>query len=162
LPVGQLDGGHVAYALFGPRQDKIAKIVHRSMLAFFFVSLASFVFRDVRAGLGLHRIGQHVGNSLFWLVWFEVLAILGSLAARGPGPPPDHSAIALRTRLVATLGLAVLAGVGRQQASPIVWIGWFGGLGLLRAMEARGGVLRAHSLVDHPSTGSVPLGKGRA
>jgi membrane-associated protease RseP (regulator of RpoE activity) len=162
LPVGQLDGGHVAYALFGPRQDKIAKIVHRSMLAFFFVSVASFVFRDVRAGLGLHRIGQHVGNSLFWLVWFEVLAILGSLAARGSEQPPDATAIPVRTRLVATLGLALLAGVGRQHSSPILWIGWFAALGVLLAMEVRGGVLRPHSLVDHPATGAAPLGKVRA
>ena len=32
LPVGQLDGGHVAYALFGPKQDRYAQVVHRSML----------------------------------------------------------------------------------------------------------------------------------
>src|SRR5262249_11230754 len=43
LPVGQLDGGHVAYALLGPRQNKFAQTVHRSMLAFFFVSLGSYV-----------------------------------------------------------------------------------------------------------------------
>ncbi|MBV9946129.1 MAG: site-2 protease family protein, partial [Myxococcales bacterium] len=30
LPVGQLDAGHVAYALFGPRQNTVARWVHRS------------------------------------------------------------------------------------------------------------------------------------
>jgi membrane-associated protease RseP (regulator of RpoE activity) len=57
LPVGQLDGGHVAYALAGRRQDRAALIVHRSMLAFFFVSLASYLLRDARAGMGFYRIG---------------------------------------------------------------------------------------------------------
>ena len=85
LPVGQLDGGHVAYALFGLRQDKLAVIVHRSMLAFFFVSVASFLLRDVISGLGLHHIGDAVGNSMFWLVWFEVVAILGTLSSRAQG-----------------------------------------------------------------------------
>src|SRR5262249_35811310 len=82
LPVGQLDGGHVDYALFGPRQNRIGQIVHRSMLVFFFVSFFGYLSRDLRAGLGFARIGTHVGNALFWLVWFEMLAVLGSLSSK--------------------------------------------------------------------------------
>src|SRR4029077_8602604 len=67
LPVGQLDGGHVAFSLFGPRQNRIAQWAPRSMLVFFFVSVASFVARDVRAGLGVWHLGHHVNDSLFWL-----------------------------------------------------------------------------------------------
>jgi membrane-associated protease RseP (regulator of RpoE activity) len=165
LPVGQLDGGHVAYALFGLRQDRLAIIVHRSMLAFFFVSVGSFVARDVRSGLGLHHLGDAVGNSLFWLVWFEVVAILGTLSARAQGASGEEAAsetLPLRTRALATLALALLAGVGRQSRSPLLWVAWFGGLGLLLAMEGRSGVLRSHALLDHPPTGSVPLGRVRA
>jgi hypothetical protein len=160
LPVSQLDGGHVAYALFGPRQNKIAPFVHRAMLAFFFVSLASFVTRDVRAGLGLLRLGEHVGNSLFWLVWFEALAILGTLAARGlPGARSARSdaVLTIRTRAVALVGLIVVASIGRTHSSPLVWAAWFAGLGTLIVMEARWGVLRTSTLLDHPSTGDAPL-----
>jgi membrane-associated protease RseP (regulator of RpoE activity) len=165
LPVGQLDGGHVAYALFGLRQDKLAVIVHRSMLAFFFVSVGSFVVRDVRSGLGLVHLGDAVGNSLFWLVWFEVVAVLGTLSARaqgGEGERAARDALPLRTRLIATLALALLAGAGRESHSPLLWIAWFAGLAILLVMEARFGVLRAHPLLDHPPTGSVPLGRVRA
>lgn len=159
LPVGQLDGGHVAYALFGPRQDKLAIIVHRSMLAFFFVSLASFIFRDYRAGFGLMRIGSSVGNSLFWFVWFEVLGVLGALS--GPNRNEDTAGISVWTRVAATIGLAVIAGIGATTSSALFWISWFLGLGVLLTMEAKWGTLRKHTLLDHPATGAVPLDAGR-
>jgi membrane-associated protease RseP (regulator of RpoE activity) len=163
LPVGQLDGGHVAYALLGTKQDRAAVIVHRSMLAFFFVSLASYLARDLRAGMGLYRIGQHVNNSLFWLVWFEVVAVLGTLASRGK-PQADDSqgeTLTIRRRLAATVALALLAGVAREKATPGIWIAWFVGLGVLLAMEVRGGALRRHALFDHPPAGAAPLGRVR-
>ena len=164
LPVGQLDGGHVAYALLGPRQDRVAVFVHRSMLAFFFVSVTSFVLRDVRSGLGLHHLGDAVGNSVFWLVWFEALAILGSLSSQAQGPSGERAAretIPIRTRATATVSLALLAGFGREHGSPLLWGAWFAGLGLLLAMEARSGVLRSHSLLDHPPTSAAPLDRAR-
>ncbi len=161
VPVSQLDGGHVAYALFGPRQNRIAPFVHRGMLAFAFVSLASFVARDVRAGLGLHRLGEHVGNSLFWFMWFEVVAILGTLAARGqPGARSarsDAPALTIRTRIVALAGLLVVASIGRAHSSPLLWAAWFAGVGTLLVMEAKWGVLRPSTVLDHPSTGDAPL-----
>jgi membrane-associated protease RseP (regulator of RpoE activity) len=158
LPLSQLDGGHVAYALFGARQNRIAQWVHRSMLAFFLVSLSSFLARDVRAGMGLWHIGRHVNNSLFWLVWFEALAVLGTLSsARGA---PDG--LGVRTRAFATLGLVVLASVFRERPSVVLWGSWFAGLAVLVAMEVRWGALRASStLLDHPATGEPPLRLGR-
>jgi membrane-associated protease RseP (regulator of RpoE activity) len=157
LPAGQLDGGHVAYSLFGPRQNAIAQWVHRSMLAFFFVSLASFVMRDVRGGMGLHHLGRHVHNSLFWLVWFEVLTVIGALSAR-----EGQDRIGVRTRAFATLGLALLAGVLHDRSSVFAWGAWFVGLGVLLTMEVRWGALRKDSLLlDHPPTGPERLGFGR-
>jgi hypothetical protein len=161
LPVGQLDGGHVAYALFGHKQDRVAFLVHRSMLVFFFVSVMSFVLRDLRAGLGLHHFSEAVGNSLFWLIWFEVLAVLGALSTRAQGGAAARKAadedIPIRTRIVATISLALLASFGHERSTPLVWGAWFIGLGLLLAMERKSGVLRPHSLLDHPPTGTAPL-----
>ncbi len=162
LPVGQLDGGHVAYALFGTKQNRVAQWVHRSMLVFFFVSLVSFVARDVRAGMGLWHIGHHVNNSLFWLVWFEVLPVLGTLSSSSSrGRPPDG--LGIRTRAFATLGLALLAGLLRDQTSVVLWSAWFIGLAVLITMEVRWGALRtASTLLDHPATGAQRLPAGRA
>jgi membrane-associated protease RseP (regulator of RpoE activity) len=164
LPVGQLDGGHVAFALFGPRQNKIARWVHRSMLAFFFVGLASLLARDVHAGLGLWRIGRHVQSSLFWLMLFEILAVLGSISAPAAGAH-DHADRQLdnRTRVFATLGLALLAWILRDRTSALLWSVWFVGLGVLLAMEARWGALQPSSgLLNHPPSGDQPLSWGRA
>ena len=135
------------------------------MLIFFFVSVASFVARDVRADAGLFHLGRNVNDSLFWLVWFEVLAVLGSMsptARRQSGESGGQPQLGVRTRLFATVWLALLAGVFRDSASPVVWLAWFGGLGLLLTMEARWGVLRDSStLLEHPSTGDERLSRGR-
>jgi membrane-associated protease RseP (regulator of RpoE activity) len=158
LPASQLDAGHVAFSLFGPRQNRIAQWVHRSMLAFFFVSVASFVARDVRSGFGLYHLGKHIANSQFWLLWFEVLAILGSLSSREGG-----DRIGIRPRAIATAGLGLLVGFFHDRTSPVLWVSWFAGLGVLLAMEVRWGALRREStLLDHPPTGAQPLTTGRA
>jgi membrane-associated protease RseP (regulator of RpoE activity) len=162
LPIGQLDGGHVAYALLGPRQNRIARWVHRSMLVFFFVSVGSFVARDVHAGFGLWHLGRHVGNSIFWLVWFEALAILGTMTSRDPADA-NADGLSVRTRAAAIVGLLLVASVLHDRSSLILWASWFGALAVLLVMEARWGALRESStLLDHPPTGPVPLRRGRA
>jgi membrane-associated protease RseP (regulator of RpoE activity) len=162
LPVGQLDGGHVAYALFGTKQDRYAQLIHRSMLAFFFVVVFGHVARDVSGGLGLYYLGRHLANSLFWLVWFQVLAILGLLASRGRGDDLPPEALTVRMRLAATVGLVAIASVARDNRSPLLPLAFFAGLALLIAMEIKGGVLRRHDLLDHPATGAAPLDRPRA
>jgi membrane-associated protease RseP (regulator of RpoE activity) len=164
LPVGQLDGGHVAYALFGTKQDKYAPLVHRSLLAFFFVVLLGHVGRDVQAGVGLHFLGRHLSNALFWLFWFEVLAILGTLSSRGKDERPRSASgeISVRTRLFAIFALLGLSAFARASQSRLVAGVFFAALALLLAMEAKGGVLRRHDLLDHPPTGAKPLDRGRA
>jgi hypothetical protein len=162
LPVGQLDGGHVAYALFGPKQDRYAQLIHRSMLAFFFVVVFGHVARDISGGLGLYHLGRHLANSLFWLVWFQVLAILGILSSRGRGDEPKPEALTIRMRLAATIGLVVIASFARDNRSPLLPLAFFAGLAMLIAMEIKGGVLRRHDLLDHPATGAAPLDRARA
>lgn len=160
LPVGQLDGGHVAYALFGPRQDRYAVFVHRAMLALFGVIVVGHVGRDVAAGIGLAHVGRHL--TPFWLVWFELLAVLGTLA-RSRSREATPQALSIRTRIFATLGLVILSAMAHEYSrahhlgSKLLVVAFFAGLGLLLAMEMRGGVLRKHELLDHPPTGEEPL-----
>ncbi len=161
LPVGQLDGGHVAYALFGPKQDRIAPTVHRAMLAFFFVAVLGHVLRDLSSGRGITStlMARHISNAFFWLVWFQMLAILGTLSGKGrtrdEGDAPPS--ISIRTRIAMTVALLTLSGVAREHASALSILAFFAGLGLLLAMEIRAGTLRPHALLDHPPTSAQPL-----
>jgi membrane-associated protease RseP (regulator of RpoE activity) len=164
LPIGQLDGGHIAYALFGKKQDRAAVVIHRSLLVFFFVSLVGYVARDLAAGVGFYHLGRHVNDSLFWLIWFEILGVLGALTR--PSEPErrrndDEETLTPQTRIVATVLLAILAAVGREHTYPGLWAAWFVGLFVLLAMEVRGGTLRPHALFDHPKVGAGGLGVAR-
>jgi membrane-associated protease RseP (regulator of RpoE activity) len=162
LPIGQLDGGHIAYALFGKRQNRAAIVVHRSLLLFFFVSLASYLIRDAREGIGFHHLGRNVGDSLFWLVWFVVLGALGAFTReRRSGDDSDEEVVSPWTRIIAAVMLSGLASEGHDRPDPTLWAAWFVGLAVLLVMEARGGTLRRHDLFDHPDVGRDDLGPGR-
>ncbi len=163
LPVSQLDGGHVAYALFGPRQDRFAQTIHRALLVFFFLSFGSRVVQDLRMGLGLTHLGSAVKDSAWWVFWFEIVAILGTISTparhSASGLPP--TALSIRTRGAMAGSLLVITQLATWADRLVVWLAWFVNLGILIAMEARAGTFTGHPLLDHPSTGEAPLGGGR-
>ncbi len=85
LPFGQLDGGHIAYALLGERQNRIGPWLRWALLPLFALNLLNFGLPvlDNPTSIG---IASAIGNSLFWLVWFIVLGVLGRLSG-GDHPP---------------------------------------------------------------------------
>ena len=161
FPISQLDGGHVAYALLGPRQDRIAVNVHRAMLVFFFVSVGAYLARDIRGGIGFFRVGEHVRNSLFWLMWFHVLAVIGTATASEKALEQSN-VMSIRVRVAGLIGLLAMVWIGTEgNRPPVFWLGWFVGLGMFIAMDVRGGLFKKHALLDHPTTGGTPLALGR-
>lgn len=169
LPVGQLDGGHVAYALFGKKQDVYARQVHRALLVFFFVVLIGHTARDVAGGHGLSLIGRRLPSAVIWIFWFQLLAVLGTLGAQNRSDAPPRAdappSLSVGTRIVIALGLAIIASLARSETSwagTMMVVSFFLGLALLIAIELKGGALRSHDLFDHPPTGDEPLGAGRA
>jgi membrane-associated protease RseP (regulator of RpoE activity) len=158
LPVGQLDAGHVAFALFGPRQNTFARTVHRAILVFFGVGLAVALVSDARAGVGLHNLGKHIQANLFWLAWFHVLGILGAASRIST---PDEKEITIRMRVIMLVALVLTASL-LHDASSGTWILWLVGLAVTIAIDVAFGVFRADSnLFDHPPAGNEPLGLGR-
>jgi membrane-associated protease RseP (regulator of RpoE activity) len=109
LPVGQLDGGHVAYALFGPRQNLYSKLVRWSLLALVPINLAWRMAPVLRGVPYRDLIATAMSASTIWVGWFLVLTLLERMSGGGH-PPTEPGDLSPARRLVAigTLVLFVL------------------------------------------------------
>jgi membrane-associated protease RseP (regulator of RpoE activity) len=105
LPVGQLDGGHIAYSLFGARQNRYGALIHYGLLAIFAYNVIKFLGPVVLAG-AWDGLGQAIGNSLFWLFWFGLLFLVRRIGG-SDHPPTDPGELSPGRRVVAILSLAL-------------------------------------------------------
>jgi membrane-associated protease RseP (regulator of RpoE activity) len=87
IPVGQLDGGHVAYALFGRRYRQVSRWAHRTLVALGLGTGAYFGIQAVLAGRGTADVAAEFAVGGNWLVWALILWIMNR-ATRGH-PPVD-------------------------------------------------------------------------
>ena len=109
LPFGQLDGGHIAYALFGKKQDRAALWVRRSLLVLVLYNLVVFVV-PVLLGTSKLEIHEAILNSLFWLIWYAFLGLLARVA--GPEHPPfEPGPLSPGRRAIAWLCLLLFVGL---------------------------------------------------
>jgi membrane-associated protease RseP (regulator of RpoE activity) len=109
IPAGQLDGGHVAYALFGERQERHSRALRRALpLIAAGVSLA-YGLPALFAGARGDALGYAFAPGLPWLVWSFVLRVIVGRGKR-EHPQTDAGALSPRRRVVAagTLLLFVL------------------------------------------------------
>jgi membrane-associated protease RseP (regulator of RpoE activity) len=98
LPIGQLDGGHVATAYFGQRYDRVARLLHQGLP---WLALVAFgwVFRLVEQQAdgrplpgGLSPLAIAINACLVWFVWFGMLWVLGRMTGGLNHPPIDEEA----------------------------------------------------------------------
>jgi membrane-associated protease RseP (regulator of RpoE activity) len=112
LPFGQLDGGHVAYALFGGRQNRFARWVMWAPLALIVYNFAVYVVPVLSYGLshGFGALGARgylpVSAVTLWVTLFVLLVVLRRVAG-ADHPPVDDRSLSKGRRLVGALTLAL-------------------------------------------------------
>ncbi|MBI5486853.1 MAG: site-2 protease family protein [Deltaproteobacteria bacterium] len=88
IPVGQLDGGHVAYALFGGRYRAISQWAHRMLVVLGVGAGAWAGGNAIAAGKSTADVAAEFAVGANWLVWALILWILNR-ATKGH-PPVDE------------------------------------------------------------------------
>jgi membrane-associated protease RseP (regulator of RpoE activity) len=81
LPIGQLDGGHIAYALFGRNSRKISVIV---------VAVVAFIF------------------IFYSFAWFVILILMILFGFKHPAPLDDQTPLGARRKLIGGVALLIL------------------------------------------------------
>jgi membrane-associated protease RseP (regulator of RpoE activity) len=92
MPIGQLDGGHVAFAYFGDRHERHSRWLHRGLLVVGGAVLAAMALEAVRAGKADGEVFAYaVPGAAPWFVWAVLLLGMRRLQGGVYHPPvgPD-------------------------------------------------------------------------
>jgi membrane-associated protease RseP (regulator of RpoE activity) len=104
LPWGQLDGGHVAYALLGPGHERVARWFRAALLPLFLYNAARFMLPVLQDHSGLGW-GFAFSNSVFWLMWYVVLGVIARASGGSAHPPTEPGELSPARRVVAVVTL---------------------------------------------------------
>ena len=113
FPIGQLDGGHVAYALFGERQNRFARIVFFAPTALLLYNAWTFgaplVERALGEGWGPAWSGGWMTMVSALMPWILLQALLLAAKRRGmlDHPPVDDLALSPGRKVVAVATLVL-------------------------------------------------------
>jgi membrane-associated protease RseP (regulator of RpoE activity) len=105
FPWGQLDGGHVAYALLGSRHHSLARWFRRALLVLYVFTAAEFMV-PVLLGHSHMPLGIAFTNSFFWLMWYIVLSLIGRLSGGAEHPPTEPGVLSPKRKVIAVVTLA--------------------------------------------------------
>lgn len=115
LPIGQLDGGHVAYALLGRRQDLLSTRLFRALP---FIAALVGAFEAARS-MARHAPWSEVNDAALlgmpWLVWFGMVALMRRMSGV-EHPPTDDDSLDETRRRIARFTLALF---------PLLFMPWW-------------------------------------
>jgi len=115
LPIGQLDGGHIATAYFGNRYNRFAERLRRllpagGLIVFFWVLFATQ--QEAQAAWNL-PVGMYVATfaALPWVIWFLMVGLMRRLSGGVNHPPVDDEPLPRSRRALFWLMVVVFVGV---------------------------------------------------
>ncbi|HUJ58778.1 MAG TPA: site-2 protease family protein [Kofleriaceae bacterium] len=107
MPIGQLDGGHVARAALGDRHERMSARLHVALPAIGGLTGAVMLAIALHAGRGLIGALDYAKDGVVpWLVWWLLLAFMRRQAGEYHPPVDDIPLDPLRRRLA--LGMLVV------------------------------------------------------
>jgi membrane-associated protease RseP (regulator of RpoE activity) len=116
LPIGQLDGGHIAVAYFGNRYNRFARWLHRS-LPLVAVAVFGWVWHVVQAEAG-SRWSRGLGASIAstaalpWLMWYALISVIRRISGGADHPRvDDQRPLPLSRRLLFWFMVLVFAAI---------------------------------------------------
>lgn len=115
LPVGQLDGGHIATAYFGNRYNVFARRLHR-LMPFVAAGVFVYVYHLVRVEMGPRWktfLGLNVAAyaTVPWLVWYGLVGALRRASGGANHPPVDAKPLPASRKALFWLMVVVFIGI---------------------------------------------------
>lgn len=108
FPIGQLDGGHVAYALFGPRQNRYARVVRFSVLGLLPINAALFALRGLSEGDWQKGALTGLQAGMPWVFFFLMLTLMARFGG-ADHPPTNDSHLSPGRKAIAVFTLILFA-----------------------------------------------------
>jgi membrane-associated protease RseP (regulator of RpoE activity) len=106
MPVGQLDGGHIFYALFGDAHAVVSRLFHRGLFLFGLGVMAYHGYGALERGLEGDALVSESMAGLNWIVWGALLLVF--FRRRGLShPPTDDQTLSSGHRAVGIACLVV-------------------------------------------------------
>ena len=105
LPFGQLDGGHVAYALIGPKQDRVSRWVLRLLPIMALLVCIAYGLPSYLAGDRGDRLIANAMAGVQWMVWAALLYGMTRFAG-SDYPPTEDDTLSPRRRVIAVFTLS--------------------------------------------------------
>ena len=115
LPIGQLDGGHIATAYFGNRYGRFAERLRRLLpimaIGVFFWVL--YVVKDEMGNGWSPYVGARVAMNaaMFWVIWFGLVTLMRRMSGGTNHPPVDDKPLPRSRRALFWLMVVVFVGV---------------------------------------------------